>query len=291
MADNKLKHIHDELISAGITKYGLNKLATKELPKILHDEEHIRGIVYGKISTGFTAMLVATDLRIIYIDRRLMYMTTDELTYDVVSGVKNTKSGPFCSVVLHTKVSDYTLRYVNSKCARIFTKYIEQRRLEKGTYNEATDRHTLEPTQPVFNQPVDKQATEFLKENETATLSTIDRTGNVHGAIVYYITDENNLIYITTKSGTDKGRDVYAHSQVALTIHKTGTLQTLQIQGMAEVETNQKTKDAVLARIIKPRKYGKETHLPPVTKLEDGSFMIIRITPTDMKYHDYSKHR
>ncbi|CAN5431029.1 hypothetical protein BH10PAT3_BH10PAT3_0620 [soil metagenome] len=74
-----------------------------------------------------------------------------------------------------------------------------------------------------------------------------------------------------------------------MTIHEPGTLQTLQINGTAEVETEQKIKDSVFARMVKPRAYNDGTHLPPVTKLQEGSFMIIRVSPSFMSYHDYAK--
>ena len=74
-----------------------------------------------------------------------------------------------------------------------------------------------------------------------------------------------------------------------MTVHKPGTLQTLQIQGTAEVETDQKVKDSVFARMVKPRAYKDEAHLPPVTKLQEGSFMLIRISASFMSYHDYAK--
>ena len=129
----------------------------------------------------------------------------------------------------------------------------------------------------------------FLKEHDLAVLSTVDRTGNVHGAVIYYLVDQNNWIYILTKSETGKGRNIYAHSQVALTIHEPGTLQTLQIQGIAGVETDQKVKDYVFALMVRPRAYKDKTLLPPVTKLQEGSFMVVRISASLMSYHDYDK--
>lgn len=281
--------IRSELIEAGITRYGLTKSAIKELPKILHDNEHIRGIVYGQIGSGNSALLVATDLRLIYIDRRALFTTTDELTYDVVSGVKSSKAGPFTSIIVHTRINDYSLRYVNSKCAAIFTDYIEKIRLETGSYDEASGKYSSGTKEPVFEKQFDNGAVAFLKEHDLAVLSTVDRTGNVHGAVVYYVTDQSNFVYVLTKSETGKSRRIYEHSQIALTVHEVGTQQTLQMQGTAEVETDQNIKDYVLSQILKPRPYRGQTQLPPVTKLHEGSFMIIRIRPRLMSYHDYSK--
>ena len=288
MKDAHTLRIIEELKAVGVTRHGLAKSETRLLPNIIHEDEHIGGVIYGLISGGSSAMLIATDHRVIFLDHQVFYTTTDELTYDVVSGVKSSAAGPFTSVVLHTRITDYIVRYVNSNCARIFIKYIESKRLEKGTYNQASGQHDEEASVPTFQNITDKKAAKFLQEHDLAVLSTVDRTGNVHGAVIYYLVDQNNLIYILTKSDTGKGRNVYAHSQIAMTIHEPATLQTLQIQGTAEIETDQKVKDSVFERMVKPRSFKGETHLPPVTKLQEGSFMVIRISATFMSYHDYA---
>ena len=289
MNDTHTQRITEELKAAGVTRHGLAKSESRELPRILHNDEHIGGVIYGRIQGSSSAMLVATDRRVVFLDRQLFFMTTDELTYDVVSGVKSSSAGPFTSVVLHTRIADYTFRYVNSNCAKIFIKYIESKRLEKGTYNQATGRHEEAASVPTFQNITDEKAAKFLQEHSLAVLSTVDRTGNVHGAAIYYLVDQNNLIYILTKSDTGKGRNVYAHSRVAMTIYEPDSLQTLQIQGTAEVETDQKVKDSVFAHMVKPRTYKDKTYLPPVTKLQEGSFMVIRISASFMSYHDYAK--
>jgi general stress protein 26 len=289
MDESQIDRVKKELIAAGVTRYGLVKAESKELPRILHDDEHIGGVVYGQIGGGSSAMLVATDKRVIFLDKRPLFMTTDEVTYDVVSGVKNTKAGPFTSITLHTRISDYTLRYVNAKCAHIFVEYIEGKRLEKGRYNPETSRDSEETPVLIPQNFNDNKALNFLKEHDLGVLSTVDRTGNVHGAVIYYIVDPSNFIYILTKSGTGKGRNVYAHSQVALTVHEVGTMQTLQVQGMASVETNQEIKRDVFNQVVKPRPYRGKNQLPPVTKLKEGSFMVIRINPTVLSFHDYAK--
>lgn len=289
-SDAHILRVTEELKSVGVTRHGLAKTVSRKLPSILHEDEHIGGVIYGRINNNKFAMLVATDRRVIYLNHQLFFMTTDELTYDVVSGVRSSTVGPFTSVVLHTRVADYSFRYVNAKCAEIFIKFIETKRLEKGTYDQTSGRYQEETsTLPTFQNITDKKAGLFLKKHDLAVFSTVDRTGNVHGAVVHYLVDQNNFIYILTKSDTGKARNVYAHSQVALTIHEPGTLQTLQIQGIAEIETNQKMKDSIFEQMVQSRIYKDKTYMPPVTKLQEGSFIIIRISASHMSYHDYAK--
>lgn len=268
-----------------MTSYGFMKGESKELPHVVHEDEHIGGVVYGQIGSGNSAMLVATDKRVIFLDKRPLFMTTDELTYDVVSGVKSASAGLFNSLTLHTRINDYILRFVNAKCAHNFVKYIEHKRLEIET-DGPTTQATLQPT---FQNVTNDGALTFLKEHDLAVLSSVDRSGNVQGAVVYYLIDQNDFIYILTKSGTGKSRNIFAHHQVALTVHEAGTLQTVQVQGIATIEADQAIKDRVVSQIVKPRPYRGENLLPPVTKLHKGSFMVIKIHPTFMGFHDYAK--
>ncbi|CAN5431103.1 hypothetical protein BH10PAT3_BH10PAT3_0630 [soil metagenome] len=120
MKDTHTLRIIEELKAVGVTHHGLAKSESRELPLILHDDEHVGGVIYGQIGGGISAMLIATDHRVIFLDKQPLFTTIDELTYDVVSGVKSSSAGPFTSVVLHTRITDYSFRYVNSNCSRIF---------------------------------------------------------------------------------------------------------------------------------------------------------------------------
>ncbi len=126
-----MKRIQAELRAVGVGVVGIRTPEAKELAKMLHPDEHIGGVVYGRYSGGL-AWLIATDRRVIFMDKKPMFATTDELTYDAVSGVKNMKVSIFDSVILHTRIGDYNIRSVNSKSANIFVKYIEHRCLESG---------------------------------------------------------------------------------------------------------------------------------------------------------------
>jgi general stress protein 26 len=288
MNDEHEQRIINELKSVGVTRHGLAKPESRELPRILHEDEHIRGVVYGRDEANSSAMLVATDHRVLFLDNQFLFKTIDELSYDVVSGISSSTSGPLISVTLHTRVTDYSLRYVNAKCAKIFIKYIENKRLE-----EKTDDQEDSPTQhatilPAASTAIDEKTEAFLKNHNLAVLSTIDRTGNVHGAVVHYTVDQNYIIYILTKSGTGKGKNIYSHEQVAITIHEPGTLKTLQMQGIAKIETDQMIRDDVFLRLTQPRSYKDGISPPPVTQLHSGSFMVIKVIPTIISYHDYS---
>jgi hypothetical protein len=58
--------------------------------------------IYGQISGGISAMLIATDHRIIYLDKQPLFTIIDELNYDIFSGVKSSTAEPFTFVVSYT---------------------------------------------------------------------------------------------------------------------------------------------------------------------------------------------
>ncbi len=126
--------IHSELRKAGVTDFGMKKFAIRDLPSLIGKDEHIEGVIYGRYkyedgSPFNEGVLVATDLRVLFLDHKPGYQKTDEITYDVVSGIKKTKA-IFTAVTLHTRLGDFSLRFTNSNCADIFVRYVESRRLK-----------------------------------------------------------------------------------------------------------------------------------------------------------------
>lgn len=128
------ERVYQELRAVGVTSFGLKKFSVKYLPKIIHDKEHVKGAVYGRYNdkAGMPlneGLLVATDLRIIFLDHKPGFTKTDEITYEVVSGVSKI-TAIFSSVTLRTRLGDFTVRFAKSKAADIFVRYVEERRLE-----------------------------------------------------------------------------------------------------------------------------------------------------------------
>ncbi len=84
MQEKKIR-IRSELKKAGVTSYGLLKNESKLLYEVIGDDEHVLGVAYGKYS-GVSAMLVATNLRALFFDKKPFVTVIDEISYHVVSG-------------------------------------------------------------------------------------------------------------------------------------------------------------------------------------------------------------
>ncbi len=140
--EDKKKRIKQELLDAGVTFYGLLKSETRFLPKILHPDEHVKAVVYG-LHHSNSVMLVATNTRIIYLDKKPIALFLDEVSYEVISGLEFEIHTFFATLVLHTPVKNYDIRHANLRCAENFARHIETERLKI---------ETKETKKPVFEE-------------------------------------------------------------------------------------------------------------------------------------------
>jgi hypothetical protein len=135
MSDEFLRARWQELKSdvrhMGADSYDILLPETRMLAVAIDLDEKVEGIVYGRYkqqsnhSIGRGA-LIATDRRILLIDRKPVYVKCDEIGYMAVSGVSYVRVGVMGTVTLHTRLGDINLRTFNKKCAEGFVKAVEQ---------------------------------------------------------------------------------------------------------------------------------------------------------------------
>lgn len=239
---------------------------------------------------GDSAVFVATDRRVIFLNHKPFFKVNDELSYDMVGGVSFNPQGRFAGVVVHTKVGEYSFRFVNRINAEKFVAYVESRVLEHSKNGFSPERQPQTTNQ--LNKtasPITQEARLFLLSRNSAVLSTANQAGEVAGAVVHYVLTPDDLFYCVSKEQTKKSRNIQTNHQVALTVYDDSTRITAQIQGVAEVETNAIKARQVLEQIIKPRAYDGTVDWPPITKLAAGQYSVIRIMPTNVKYTDFKK--
>ncbi len=278
--------VKQELEAVGMTKYGFIKAESRHLPGVIQDDEHIGGVIYGR-DEHTSAMLVATNKRLLFLDHKLFFKKTEEISYDAVSGISYNKQGEYAAVTVHSKFGDFTLRFVNTRLANHFVHFVENIRVtkDKNAKPEASPIKQEDFTTPVttFSQEVRI----FLNSHEIGVLSTIDQRGNMHGATIYYTLGADDTIFFVTKNQTEKAKDILVYGQVALTIYDNNTMQTAQISGHAEIEQDKKLAEEVSKRILRPRLAGDHATVPPILHISAGEFIVVAIKPTSIKYHDY----
>jgi len=132
----------------------------------------------------------------------------------------------------------------------------------------------------------DKATISFLRSHSIAALATIDPDGSPSVATIYYTCLKPPEILFITKSETAKRINILNNSQIALAISEEKQLTTLQLKGVAEEVREPKVIDKVFDNITLESAH-PDHWPPPIIKMHQGSFVVLRITPTIMKLSDY----
>jgi general stress protein 26 len=287
-----IARIRKELKEVGMTFYGFMKLETDHLPELIHSDEHIKGVVYGRLEGKLDSiMLVATDKRILFVDYKPFFKNSDEITYEVVAGIKMTTIGPFAGVVLHTRVQEYALRFVNIHCANVFVDYIENHivaGVKRAKPNNEDDKTTKFQPYKIPQREHKKTTDNTVLDTDTAVLSTVGDNNTPHASVIHYVTDKNDNFYFITKSETNKARNIARNNNVAITIHYTGSLKSLLIKGQAELINDKHIFEEVYGHITAPKEYTEGKRMPPITKMQNGSYLVFRVSPTTHSMQDFS---
>lgn len=123
------ERVKQELRAVGLARYELWSSEARYLPHIIHPDEHIGGVVFG-YHEGSLTMMVATDRRIILLDKKPLFVNKDELRYEMIGGVRFTHAGIGTTVTLRSRIEDYLIVTFNKIAAERFVTFIEARSLE-----------------------------------------------------------------------------------------------------------------------------------------------------------------
>ena len=119
------QHIIEQLKQVGVSDFSLHKQTVKQLPSILRDDEKILAALVGRNTKRWSAMLVATDSRIVYVEADLLFHSFDELLFGVVSGIEVRPTPILSSLTLFTRIGDYTVTTPSSHAADTFRRTVE----------------------------------------------------------------------------------------------------------------------------------------------------------------------
>lgn len=285
---NHINRIKKELKEAGITAVSMARFSSGYIPRIIHTDEHILAAIYGHRKAGKgifgyeIGLLIATDQRVIYIIHRPGFTTLDEMQFDLISGVNVVNTGLFASVTLYTGIANYVLSFTRPRAAQHFANTIEKILFEKGQ----SDSQQTVSAQTQEKVSKNEGVLDFMKSHNIAVLSTIERSGLVSGAAIFYIMIDN-FPYFMTKTNTSKVGNMSYHHNIALTIYDNTTLQTVQLQGIAEVQSDPAVVRAVENALhdVYPQKIGLNN--PPVKHLA-GQSVIYKVVPTKTSFINYS---
>ncbi len=291
----KSERIVAELEGAGIYHHARHPFMNNYLPRFIHDDEHIMGAVFSrrKESEGFfgfvEGLLVATNERVLFLDHRAGYTTMDEVSYDVITGVHLSTTLLYSSVTLLTKVTNYKLSFANHTSARKFVDYIQSRLPKKNDSSiTATTGDNTAKEKPPYEMPIQDEAWQFLQSHEVGVLSTIERTGSLTNAVIYYTTHDGYL-YFMTKEDSRKADNILGNQHIAFVVFDEAKLQTVQMQGIVEQVEDDSLKMQILRAMMHPRTYKDGSHKPPILRMSNAGIETYRIIPTRYNFTDYSR--
>lgn len=118
-------------------------------------------------------------------------------------------------------------------------------------------------------------------------LSTVAADGTPWGAAIYYVADEDFNFFFVTRMGTFKYKNLDKTPLAALTIADNETQTTVQVTGKVTKVPIQDYMDIVFDKLAKIRPKDDQNWMPPLTKVHEGNYMPLRLTPSKLQFADY----
>lgn len=147
-------------IGASFTFFG--KPEIDELPKIMVDGEVIQHIIFGRYEGGY-ATLCATNFRILLVDKKILFLTVEDVRYDMIAELDY--GHQFIGATIHIRSFSKDLKFqcYNKEKLRDFTNFVQQRVMELRQHHlqpQLSDQYTPQATpepMPIpmqtFNEP------------------------------------------------------------------------------------------------------------------------------------------
>ncbi len=127
----------------------------------------------------------------------------------------------------------------------------------------------------------------FLKRNKTGILATAGHDNIPHASAIHYYADDDFNVYFITLPSSRKYKALSAHPQVAFTVIREDTPQTIQIEGMAK-DITLDPEVAAKKKMISEALNSNPFFFAPITKLDHEEPAVIWLRPTWIRWADYA---
>ncbi len=122
--------IHARMAQLGIKVSSWYRPELKELSSILMDDESIISLVTGRYYGGY-ALLAATDHRLLLIDKKTMFMSMEDIRYDMISAINYSSRVFDATILISTMNKQHRFTSVKHKGQmRELTIYAQRRVME-----------------------------------------------------------------------------------------------------------------------------------------------------------------
>ncbi len=200
--------IHMSVIEARISKIGCHistwfKPEIRELQHILTDSEEIIGLAQGRYYGGF-ALLVATNHRILLIDKKIPFLSVEDIRYDMISEIDYSARLFDSTVTIFTVNKQHKFSsYKHKTHLRALTSYAQQRVMDFRQYpqqvsvppaNGSSFSHFLAPAtmapEQVVPPPEPPQPLPAIKAVKASAVRRVHRLVGglaIHGAQWHFV--------------------------------------------------------------------------------------------------------
>jgi hypothetical protein len=152
--------------------------------------------------------------------------------------------------------------------------HISDRKLQKGS-SQFSDRK-----QRIYD---------FLFDTSIGVLSSTDPDGDPHGAVIYYTINKAFEVEFLTKSETKKYDNLVHNNHVMLTVFEPLTQTTVQVTGVAKEIKDGFTINEIAGKALGTSLKTSAAGMPPLSKLEAGSYVAFRIEPVQVRMAVYAR--
>jgi hypothetical protein len=155
-----LREVHARLAGAGHHNRYWGHSEARELQHIIMPEEQVVAVVNGRYENGF-AMLVATDRRILLIDKKPLFLSMEDLRYDMIAEVDYYSNLINATLCIRTINQALTFTSIRAQKLRRLTAYTQQRVMELRQHTPSANQAMVQlPQQASTSLPVTQMQSE-----------------------------------------------------------------------------------------------------------------------------------
>ncbi|MDA1169060.1 MAG: pyridoxamine 5'-phosphate oxidase family protein [bacterium] len=136
------------------------------------------------------------------------------------------------------------------------------------------------------------KAAKFLTDNRLAVLSTVHESCAPQSAFIYYVVDKDYSICFATPRESRKIKNILKNNRVALVVAQEIEPYELQVEGVAEIITDFKTKSTIWNKYsYVANKNPASLNFPPLMQLETNEGLeVMKIKIQWFRYSEFSGH-
>ncbi len=136
---------------------------------------------------------------------------------------------------------------------------------------------------------MNKKVHDFLKQHPMGVLSTVSEDSKPWGSAIYYVADEDFNFFFATRAHTAKYQNITKNPAASLTVADEASQTTVQVAGELSRVPAEDYVSILFDKLAAVKPQGVKHWVPPMTKIHEGDYMVLKLTPTKLQYADYKQ--